>query len=81
MSNTNTTAAKAATRNARLAEARKTADETAVVELGDGVNVEVTATSSLTTSKKVGTKTSKTGVTASVSLGVTEEEEDTAAQK
>jgi hypothetical protein len=77
MSNANTT--KNATRDARLADARKTADDAALVELGDASNREVTVTSTLATTVKEGTKTRKTSLAATVGLSVSESEEDTAA--
>lgn len=76
MSNANT---KNATRDARLADARKTADDAALVELGDASNREVTVTSTLATTVKEGTKTRKTSLAATVGLSVSESEEDTAA--
>lgn len=79
MSNANNTTSKNATRDARLADARKTADDAALVELGDASNREVTVTSTLTTSVKEGTKTRKTSLAATVGLAVSESEEDTAA--
>lgn len=78
MSTTNNTT-KNATRDARLADARKTADDAALVELGDASNREVTVTSTLATSVKEGTKTRKTSLAATVGLSVSESEEDTAA--
>lgn len=77
MSNANTT--KNATRDARLADARKTADDAALVELGDASNRDVTVTSTLATTVKEGTKTRKTSLAATVGLSVSESEEDTAA--
>jgi len=76
MSNANT---KNATRDARLADARKTADDAALVELGDASNRDVTVTSTLATTVKEGTKTRKTSLAATVGLSVSESEEDTAA--
>jgi hypothetical protein len=76
MSTANT---KNATRDARLADARKTADDAALVELGDASNREVTVTSTLATTVKEGTKTRKTSLAATVGLSVSESEEDTAA--
>lgn len=67
------------TRESRLGDCRQTADQTAVVELGDAANREVSVTSSLTTSVKDGTKTKKTSISATVGLAVSESEEDTAA--
>jgi hypothetical protein len=69
------------TREARLADCRQAADSTALVELGDATNRDVSVTSTLATTVKDGTKTRKTSVSATVGLVVSESEEDSAAGK